>query len=82
VASNMKSTLVSAEVIARHLLAEEKLRKDLKLITMKDHQWHLRSLNHNFVGVVKVNRVECCKEFGSTIGDHSNYEIIKVTTSA
>ena len=34
VAFDTKSTLVSAKVIARHLLAEEKLRKDLKLITM------------------------------------------------
>ena len=38
VAFDTKSTLVSAKVIARHLLAEEKLRKDLKLITMQDYQ--------------------------------------------
>ena len=42
-AFDMKSTLVSAEVMARYLLVEKKLKKDLKLITLEDHQWHLRS---------------------------------------
>jgi hypothetical protein len=28
--------------------------KNLKLITLTDHQWHLRSSDYNFVGVVKV----------------------------
>lgn len=37
VASDMKYTLVSAQVIARHLLAKEKLMKDLKPITLEDH---------------------------------------------
>ena len=75
VAFDLKPTLVSAKVITRYLLAKEKFRKDLKLITVEDHQWHLRSLDHNFVGVLKVYCVECCKEFGSTTGDHSKNTI-------
>ena len=54
--------------MARYFLTKEKLRKYLILITLKGHQWDLRSSDHNFVGVVKVNFVECRKEFGSTMG--------------
>jgi hypothetical protein len=54
-----------------------KLRKVLKLITLKDHQWHLRSSNHTYADVVKVYCVEFCKAFGSTIGNHSK----SITTS-
>ena len=37
--------------MARYLLAEEKLWKDLKLITLQDQQWHLRPFDHNYMGV-------------------------------
>ena len=50
-AYDLKSTLVIAEVMARYLLAKEKFRKELRVITLEDHQWPLRSLDHNFVGV-------------------------------
>ena len=53
-AFDLKSTLVNVEVIARYLLTKEKLRKYLKPITLEDHQWHLRFLYHNFVGVVNM----------------------------
>ena len=43
VAYDMKLTFVSAEVTVRCLLAKEKLKKILKLITLEDHQLHLRS---------------------------------------
>ena len=38
-ASNLKSTLVIAEVMARYLLTKEKLKKNLKLIALEDHKW-------------------------------------------
>ena len=47
VAFDIKSTLVSAEVLVRYLLVEHKFRKYLKVITMEDHQWHLRSPNRH-----------------------------------
>jgi hypothetical protein len=46
-ASNLKFTFVSAEVMARYLLAKEKLRKDLRGITLEDHEWHSRSLHQS-----------------------------------
>ena len=49
-AFDMKSTWVSLEVMARCMLTKE----DLKLITLEDHQWHLRSSNDNDVDVVEV----------------------------
>ena len=72
---NLKSTLMSTNVMTRYLVAKEKLRKYMKLITLEDFQWYLRYSYHNFVGVVKVLCVECCKEFGSTTRDHSNNTI-------
>ena len=45
VASDMKSTFVSAKIIVGYLLAKDKLRKDMKLVSLEDHQWHLRSTN-------------------------------------
>jgi hypothetical protein len=67
--------------MARYLLAKEKFRKDLELIIVKDHQWHLRSLDQNFVGVVKLYCVECCKEFGYTTGDRSKNTIQNMFTN-
>ena len=50
-ASNLNSTLGSAEVMTRYLLHEEMFKENPKLIILEDHQWHLRSLDHNYVGV-------------------------------
>jgi hypothetical protein len=61
--------------MARYLVTKEKSGKNLKLITLKDHQWHLRFSDQNFVGVVNVYYVEYCKEFGFTIGDQSKNTI-------
>ena len=72
---DLKSTLLRAEVIAIYLLAKENIRNYLKLITLEDHQWNSRSLDHKFVGVEKVNCVECCKEFGSTTRYQSKNKI-------
>lgn len=60
VAPNLKSTLVSAEVMAKHLMANGKLGKDLKQITLEDHQCH-RSSYYNCVGIVRLYCVKCCK---------------------
>jgi hypothetical protein len=51
---DMKSTLMTIKVMARYLLANEKLRKGLKLIILEDHLWHLRSSDQNSMSVVKV----------------------------
>ena len=37
-AFDLKSTLVSAEVMATYLLVKEKFKKDLKAVTLEDHQ--------------------------------------------
>ena len=39
---------------------------------------HLRSLDQNCVGIVRLYCVECCKEFGFPIGDHSKNTIHKI----
>ena len=69
-APSLKSALVSAKATTRYLLTKENLKKYLKLITPKDHQWHLRSLNRNMVCIVNVNFRSVVKSFGSTTRDH------------
>ena len=54
VESDLKSTLVSVKVMARYMLAKEKFEKDLKLITLEDHQWQLRFSDPKSMGVVEV----------------------------
>ena len=72
VASDLKSTLMNAKVMARYLLTNKKLRIYLKLKkTLVEHQWQLRSTDRNFVGLVKMYCMECRKEFGSTTRDRS-----------
>jgi hypothetical protein len=61
--------------MARYLMTKEKLRKNLKLTTLVNHQWHLSSSDQNFVGVVYMYYVGYCEEFGSITGDHSNNTI-------
>ena len=58
-------------LFARDLLAKKILWKYLKLKTIEEYQWHLRYLDHNFVGVMKVYCVEGRKDFESTTRDHS-----------
>ena len=60
--------------MARYFLTKEKLRKYLILITLKGHQWDLRSSDHNFVGVVKVNLWSVVKSLDPP-WDHSKNQI-------
>ena len=53
-AYKLKSPLESVEVMVRYLLAKEKLTKDMKLINVEDHQWHLISSDHDYVAIAKV----------------------------
>jgi hypothetical protein len=39
----LKSTLISKEAMDRYSKGEEKLRKELKQISLEDHEWHVRS---------------------------------------
>lgn len=50
-ASNTKSTFVSAKAMARFIKSKVKFRKDWKLIALEDHRWQLRSLDQKFMGV-------------------------------
>ena len=52
--SNLKSTLVSVEVMARYLLAEEKFGKDLKVIY---HHFHVCMFLMSRVHTRKLNYV-------------------------
>jgi hypothetical protein len=51
------------------------LKKELKLISLEDHIWTLKSFDNNNVGVVKLQCGECQKDFGGGSGDHSKSTI-------
>jgi hypothetical protein len=57
--------------VERYLLAEKKLRLDLKSICQDNHMWKLKTLDMNDIEVVKVHYAECGKDFGSSTGNHS-----------
>jgi hypothetical protein len=67
----LQSTLINNDVRQAYLKAEEKLRDHLRAICLADHEWCVKSWDHNGVGVVKVFYTECSKFFGGSNGDHS-----------
>jgi ribosomal protein S27E len=50
---------------------EEKLRNELKQISLEDHNWSLKSWDQDGVGVLKVYCEECCKDIGGGSGGHT-----------
>jgi len=69
--SGMLSTLVPKDVLQWYKKAEEKLREDLKQVSMEDHEWELRSWDQGGVGVVKLFCLECRVPIGGSIGKHT-----------
>lgn len=49
---HLKSTLVPLEIMDKYQRGEEKLRKELGLISLEDHMWCLKSWDKDGVGVV------------------------------
>jgi hypothetical protein len=71
----LQSTLISAEVMDKYILEEENLRRKLKGISLEDHDWKLKSFDHNGVGVVKIYCLDCNKHHGGISGDHTSHAI-------
>ena len=69
--NNLKLTLLPKEVLNKYLIAILKLKKELALIDLEDHSWHLKSWDLNDVAVMKLFCRECNKDFGGSNGDHS-----------
>ena len=69
--SGMKSTLVPHDVLQWYKKAEEKLREDLKKVSIEDHDWSLRSLDQGGVGVVKLFCGECRTFIGGNTGKNT-----------
>jgi hypothetical protein len=73
--NDLKSTLLPKEVLDKYLIVVSKLKRELALIDLEDHSWHLKSWDLNDVAVVKLFCGECNKDFGGTNGDHSKSAI-------
>ena len=71
----MESTLVPKESLLWYKKGEEKLREDLKLVSIDDHDWSLRSWDHSGLGVVKVYYAECQFLSGGSAGKHTQNAI-------
>jgi hypothetical protein len=68
--NDLKLTLLPKEVLDKYFTSISKLRRELALIDLEDHSWHLKSWNLNDVAVVKLFCGECNKDFGGNNGDH------------
>ncbi|BBN20656.1 hypothetical protein MPTK1_Vg01140 [Marchantia polymorpha subsp. ruderalis] len=67
----MKSVLLSKEVLELYQRGEEKLRRDLKLQAVEDHNWSLRSWDQDEAAVVKLYCGECRSLVGGNSGKAS-----------
>lgn len=73
--ADLKATLIPTEVMDYYRKQEEKLRVTMKRMCLEDHQWGLRSWDHNGLGIVKLHCKECNKEMGGSSGDHSKLTV-------
>ena len=71
----MKSTLVPNDVLQWYMKAEERLCKDLKQMSMEDHDWSLRSWDQNGARVVKLYCGECWSLIGGSMGKHTKNSV-------
>jgi hypothetical protein len=67
---DLQSLLVPQEAIDKYKMCHARLKKELKLISLEDHVWTLKSFDNNSVGVVKLQCGECQKDFGGGSEDH------------
>jgi hypothetical protein len=51
---DLKSLLVPQEAINKYKMCHTRLKKELKLISLEDHVWTLKSFDNNNIGVVKL----------------------------
>jgi hypothetical protein len=72
---DLQSLLVPQEAIDKYKMCHARLKKELKLISLEDHVWTLKSFDNNNVGVVKLQCGKCQKDFGGGSGDHSKSTI-------
>jgi hypothetical protein len=72
---DLQSLLIPQEAIDKYKMCHARLKKELKLISLEDHIWTLKSFDNNNVGVVKLQCGECQKDFGGGSGDHSKSTI-------
>lgn len=72
---DMKSTLLSTEVLAKYSAAVDKLKVEMKRTTVDDHMWCLKSWDKDGKGIVKLYCGECSKLYGNSVGDHSKTTI-------
>ena len=72
---DLQSLLVPKEAIDKYKMCHTRLKKELKLISLEDHVWTLKSFDNNNVGVVKLQCRECQKNFGGSSGNHNKSNI-------
>jgi hypothetical protein len=47
----------------------------LAAVSLDNNIWYLQSWDVNGMGVIKIHCSKCIKDFGGSIGDHSNHSI-------
>ncbi len=73
--NDMISTLLSTEVLEKYKRAVEKLKAEMKRMSIDDHMWCLKSWDQDGSAIVKLYCGECSKLYGSNEGDHNKITI-------
>jgi hypothetical protein len=63
--------LVPKKVVKKYKACHTQLKRELQLISLKDHIWSLKLNDSNGIVIVKLQCRECEQDFGGTSGDHS-----------
>ena len=63
------------EVANRYMTGEEKLRKELQLISLEVHKWRLKSIDMDRAALVKLYCKECYMDFRGTNGCHMKHGV-------
>ena len=64
---DFSSALLSPNVFEKYIAAANKLRKELKMISLEDHAWSLWVRDQDNVAFVRLWCKECNQEFGDLV---------------
>jgi hypothetical protein len=70
-AVHMTSNIIPKLVSEKFKEGAARLHHELKLVSLEDHAWYLKTWDEGEVGILKLHCIECSKDFGSWVWDHN-----------
>ncbi len=77
----MKATILSIKVLEKPNKVVDKLKVEMKRISIDDHMWCLESRKKDGKAIVKLYYGECNKLHGNSTGDWSKSTIVNMFAS-